>query len=73
MKKDYYINRNQQNNGDHEVHESSCQHVPSIQNRIYLGSFYNCKEAVDEAKRIYPSKKEKINGCYHCSNECHTS
>lgn len=73
MKKDYYINKNQQSNRDYEVHESSCLYLPSAENRIYLGSFYSCKEAVDEAKRRFPSQKNDINGCYYCSNTCHTS
>jgi hypothetical protein len=73
MKKDYYINKNQQSNGDYEVHESSCLYLPSAENRIYLGSFYSCKEAVDEAKRRFPSQKNDINGCYYCSKACHTS
>lgn len=73
MKKQYYINNNQQSNGDYEVHESSCSYLPSINNRIYLGSFYTCQDAVDEAKRLYPFRKSNINGCYYCSKSCHTS
>ncbi len=73
MKKEYYLNKNQQSNGDYEVHESSCQFLPSPENRIYLGSFYTCQEAVNEAKRRFPVQRNNINGCYYCSNACHTS
>lgn len=65
----YYVNKNAQVNGDHEVHKNGCSWLPSIENRIYLGYFENCIDAVKEAKKKYPQS----NGCYYCSNECHTS
>jgi hypothetical protein len=64
----FYVNKNAQSNGDHEVHESGCSWMPAEKNRIYLGSFDNCHEAVEEAKKHY----EQVNGCYHCSNPCNT-
>lgn len=66
---DYYVNSNQQANGDHEVHKAGCSWMPDKNNRIYLGNFSNCYEAVREAKKHYI----KSNGCYYCSNECHTT
>lgn len=68
MKK-YYVNKNAQSNGDHEVHDSSCWFLPKVENRIYLGEFYSCKSAVSKAKEHY----DKANGCKHCSEKCHTS
>jgi hypothetical protein len=65
----YYVNKNAQSNGDHEVHKSGCGHMPSVENRKYLGDFYSCSSAVTEAKKTY----SKANGCYFCSNDCHTS
>ncbi|WP_430412526.1 hypothetical protein [Kordia sp.] len=65
----YYVNKNAQSNGDHEVHKSGCSWLPKEENRIYLGSFDNCKDAVKEAKKYY----DDVNGCYYCSNNCHTS
>tara|TARA_R110002033_G_scaffold167528_1_gene206744 strand:- start:18550 stop:18756 length:207 start_codon:yes stop_codon:yes gene_type:complete len=65
----YYVNMNSQANGDHEVHKSDCSFLPKIENRIFLGNFNNCKEAVKEAKNYY----YKVNGCFYCSKECHTS
>lgn len=73
MKKTYYINKHQQSNGDYEVDESSCAYLPLLENRIYLGEFSTCKEAVDETKIKFPSNKNNINGCYYCSKSCHTS
>ena len=65
----YYVNKNAQNNGDHEVHIRSCTRLPNEENRLYLGNFTNCHDAVREAKKNYPQS----NGCYYCSNECHTT
>ncbi|UFK97741.1 hypothetical protein [Kaistella faecalis] len=67
--KNYYVNKNAQSNGDHEVHHTTCTYLPSAVNRKYLGTFSTCKEAVKEAKKTYT----KSNGCKTCSNECHTS
>ncbi|MVF12333.1 hypothetical protein FT643_09265 [Ketobacter sp. MCCC 1A13808] len=67
--KDYYVNKNAQLNGDHEVHTTGCSYFPAYNNALYLGKFNTCYEAVAEAKKTYP----KSNGCYYCSNACHTS
>jgi len=63
----YYVNNRAQANGDHEVHESGCQYMPS--DKKSLGQFSSCKEAVNEAKKTY----SQSNGCKTCSNACHTS
>jgi len=65
----YYVNKNAQSNGDHEVHKSGCSYMPTSENRIYLGEFSNCHSAVSEAKRYYT----QVNGCYYCCRPCHTS
>ena len=49
----YYVNKQAQSNGDHEVHKSGCSYMPSEENKQYLGSFSNCFEAVREAKKYY--------------------
>jgi hypothetical protein len=64
----YYVNGNAQANGDHEVHKSGCSYMPTDANRIYLGNFDNCHDAVREAKKHYG----RVNGCFHCANACHT-
>lgn len=64
----YYVNRNAQPNGDHEVHTYNCTHGPLEHNRQYLGEFTSCAPAVREAKRYYTQS----NGCYYCSPECNT-
>lgn len=64
----YYVNQNQQANGDHEVHRQGCDRMPFEENRTYLGEYETCGPAVRKAKTIYP----KSNGCYYCSRACHT-
>ena len=64
----YYVNKNAQANGDHEVHITSCTFFPSQANAEYLGEFASCVPAVAEAARRYP----KANGCYYCASACNT-
>ena len=62
----YYVNKNAQNNGNHEVHKLGCSHMPAAENRVPLGDFLSCHMAVQEAKQTYPT----ADGCFYCSNEC---
>jgi len=48
----YYVNRNAQETDKHEVHTESCWYLPEPENRIDLGNFSNCKEALEEAKGV---------------------
>lgn len=64
----YYVNKNAQPNGDHDVHTYVCTHGPMEHNRLYVGEHSSCRTAVTEAKKTYP----RSNGCYYCSYECHT-
>lgn len=63
----YYVNKNAQANGDHEVHREGCSYMPAPENRIYLGDFASCGPAKQEAKKHYST----ADGCYYCSNACH--
>lgn len=65
----YYVNKNAQSNGDHEVHSEHCSFCPAVENRIYLGEFSSCRPAVQEAREHYSA----VDGCYYCSSECHKS
>ena len=65
----YYVNKNEQQNGDHEVHTTGCSWLPQVENRIYLGEFSYCAPAVTEARKYYT----QVDGCKHCSLACHTS
>lgn len=64
----YYVNRNAQPNGDHEVHTAHCNWLRLAQSVLDLGDHYSCATAVAKAKLTYP----KSNGCVHCSPSCHT-
>ena len=63
----YYVNKNAQPNGDHEVHKSNCVFLPTLENRQYLGYFNDCHEAVKEAKKFYPYTAD---GCHYCCPDC---
>lgn len=65
----YYVNKNAQSNGDHEVHKTGCSYMPAAENKLYLGDFISCSSAVAEARKTY----SKSNGCFFCSNPCHSS
>lgn len=65
----YFVNRNAQPNGDHEVHREGCRYMPLPQNRDPLGEHVMCQTAVNQARVRYP----RANGCATCSPTCHTS
>lgn len=62
----YYMNRNAQWNGDHEVHKDGCNWMPAPENRQYLGEHASCHSAVAQAK-LYNSKAD---GSAYCSPAC---
>lgn len=64
----YYVNKNAQSTGEHEVHRSDCQWLPNVSNRIYLGYYSDCKDAIRKAKEYYSN----VDGCYYCCPRCHT-
>lgn len=64
----YYVNKKSQSDGYHEVHTSLCSKLPDSENRIYLGDFNSCSEAIKKAKNYY----SLVDGCYLCSYACHT-
>ena len=63
----YYVYKNVQPNGDHEVHIKGCNFLPASENRIPLGQFYSCDNAIIEATKYY----NQVNGCYYCCQACH--
>ena len=65
----YYVNKNPQRNGDHEVHKDGCTYMPRTEHRFFLGLHTHCQAAVTESKKHYTQS----NGCFSCSYECHTS
>ena len=69
----FIVNKNPQDNGDHEVHNTTdgCSHMPNPENQIDLEFHASCREAVRFAQVKWP--QNRINGCYYCCNDCHTS
>ncbi|MDR6338722.1 hypothetical protein HNQ91_001773 [Filimonas zeae] len=64
----YYVSTNAQPTGEHEVHNESCPFLPKPENRVYLGDFSTCQDAVAKASSYYSN----VDGCKVCSPSCHT-
>ncbi len=64
----YYVNKQAQRTGEHEVHTSLCGYNPPPEGCIYLGEFSSCQRAIEKAREHF----EKVDGCYFCCRECHT-
>jgi len=64
----YYVNKQAQPNGEHEVHVPRCTYVAEGEDAVHLGTFVNCKEALQAAHAYY----EKVNGCAWCCQDCHS-
>lgn len=66
----YCVNRNPQATGEHEVHnlDVNCGHLPALLDRVELGQHPTCYGAVIEARKRY----DKVDGCRHCTPDCHS-
>ena len=64
----FYVSKDAMANGDHEVHQYGCKIMPSPQNRLALGEFDSCHQALGAARRYYLQS----NGCVWCAPECRT-
>jgi len=62
----YYVTATAQKTGEHEVHNWNCSSLPGVSNRLVVGSFDNCKDALKAAKKIFP----QVDGCARCCPEC---
>lgn len=69
----YYLNNNSQPSGDFEVHRRDCNQGADSENQLDLGLCNDGVEAVKKAKESYPKVSSRINGCYYCCPESHTS
>ena len=65
----FYVNKNAQTSGQHEVHRATCSWLPDAENRLYLGDFTTSAQAIREAKRYYAN----VDGCAYCCSESHNS
>jgi len=65
---EWYVNRNTQDDGDHEVHRVTCRYLPAPRNRIALGDHDDCRDALRAAREHF----EEVDGCYYCARACDT-
>ena len=64
----YHVSKESKNNGEHEIHKSTCSFLPVSEKRIFLGFLSSCNEAIAEAKKHF----EEVNPCYYCCFEYHS-
>jgi len=64
----YFVDKTARENGDHEVHRGGCRECPDDRNRIYIGFFSNCEEALAKASKFF----SQVNGCSLCTKEYHS-
>jgi len=64
----YYVNKNAQPTGEHEVHKTGCSYMPALGNCIDLGECVDCHDAVRKAGSHFSN----VDGCASCSPDCHT-
>ena len=65
----YYVNKNARSDRIHPTHKEGCIDMPQDRDRLYLGSFKTCQEALAEANKHYM----KVTGCFFCSSDCYSS
>jgi hypothetical protein len=62
----YCLDKNTNDDGNHNVHTDSCGFLPSLDNQINLGFHDTSEKAIDNAKKLYPEVADKIQGCQFC-------
>lgn len=58
----YYVDKNSKRDGQHHVHTKGCQHLPTLAQRQFLGTFYHSRHAVKVARYYYP----QVGSCEDC-------
>ncbi len=64
----YYVNKEAQSSGEHEVHREDCTHLPISRNQHFLGYYIDCYDALRKAREKYT----EVDGCFYCCPACHT-
>ena len=64
----FYVNKNAQDDGYHEVHERNCTQGADPKNQEDLGWHLDCHGAVRKARESYTL----VDGCAYCCEGCHT-
>lgn len=68
LNKTWYVNRNAQKDGDHEVHVEGCSYLKRCKHCFSLGVFSTCQDALKEARKHF----RQVDGCHYCAKECDT-
>lgn len=63
----FYLNKNEQTSGEHEVHRSGCYWLTLMTNKEYLGIQLSSSAAIAKAKSLHLFWK--IDGCATCCPE----
>ncbi|EOO05017.1 hypothetical protein IAW_05836 [Bacillus cereus str. Schrouff] len=71
MMSHYYVSLRVDDDGNHKLHTDNCVYLPDIKNRIYLGFFLNCQDALLAATAKFMFRS--FDDCCLCCNECHAS
>jgi len=58
----YYVNKERQDDGQHEVHKEWCIDVPPPEHQLLLGSFRDEQSALEEANFFFG----KVTACTKC-------
>ncbi|MCG4457653.1 hypothetical protein PT177_03180 [Erysipelothrix rhusiopathiae] len=68
MKK-YLYNKSKTDGVYHEVHVTTCKHLPDMKNRVSLDEQKNCHDAIKKAERL--TGDHDFDGCMYCCENCH--
>jgi hypothetical protein len=63
----YFLDKNEKEGGEHQVHLSTCLYLPDQSQLIHLGYFATCDDVLEAAKKHYP----RIDGCSNCCKKIH--
>jgi len=63
----YYVSKNKQEIGKHEVHREGCEKMPI--EKVEVGQHHECAPAIKQAEKMGYSST----GCAECSLECRES
>lgn len=67
----FYCNLHEDSHGLHEVHTSQCSYLPLPENRVEIGNFYTCREAIQALETANQGKGFTFDGCFYCCRPCH--
>ncbi len=64
----YLIDKRPRPTGEFEIHVEKCPRLPVVEDRLYLGEFTRCQDAIAIGKRYF----RNVDGCAYCIPESHS-